>query len=273
MSLVLVDKKLSVVTVNLNNVEGLRKTMHSVLSQSIFSQIEYIVIDGGSKDGSQEEIKKVESSLAYWCSEKDAGVYNAMNKGIVKSTGEYILFLNSGDYFISNTIAEEALSSSDADIIYGFVDSPIGIQTSPEKITVSTLVKISLHHQATFIRRSLFDQYGLYSEDNRFESDWEFFLKTILVEKVSTSCLGRPVSYFEMGGLSSNERLDEEKQREKLKVVQRVLPEIAVLYQDYLRLNTEVRMWRRKSLGVFFKIAAFLDESAIARFLKKLNRR
>lgn len=265
--------KLSVVTVNLNNAEGLRRTIESVVSQTAFSEMQYVIIDGASTDGSLDEIKKAEKNVSFWCSEKDNGVYNAMNKGIVKCTGEYILFLNSGDYFVSPTIVEEGLSSSNADIIYGFVNSPKGIQTSPDLITTSSLIKISLHHQASFIRRSLFEKYGLYQEDNRFESDWEFFLRAILVEKVKTYCFPKPVSFFEMGGLSSNEKLDEVKLLEKIKVVQRVLPDIAELYRDYLTLNKEVRSWRGRSHGMFFRWAMALDNSSVFQYLKKLKRR
>ena len=88
--------KLSVITINYNNAEGLAKTMDSVFRQR-FSDFEYIVIDGGSTDGSKDLIVNNQDKIAYWCSEKDSGIYNAMNKGIREASGEYLLFLNSGD--------------------------------------------------------------------------------------------------------------------------------------------------------------------------------
>ncbi len=86
--------KLSIITINLNNLAGLQKTMQSVFEQT-FTDYEYIVIDGGSTDGSKEYIEQHSDKLAYWVSEKDKGIYNAMNKGIIKAGGDYLLFLNS----------------------------------------------------------------------------------------------------------------------------------------------------------------------------------
>src|SRR5690348_17657794 len=107
--------KLSIITINLNNVKGLQKTMESVFAQT-FTDYEYIIIDGGSTDGSVSEIKKHQNKLVYWISENDKGIYNAMNKGIVKANGEYILFMNSGDYlYTDNTIKEVFQKSNNED--------------------------------------------------------------------------------------------------------------------------------------------------------------
>ena len=89
--------KLSIITINYNNAIGLEKTIKSLIEQS-YQEYEYIVIDGASDDDSKAVILKNQSHISTWCSEKDTGVYNAMNKGILRSTGEYLLFLNSGDY-------------------------------------------------------------------------------------------------------------------------------------------------------------------------------
>src|SRR5690606_22317295 len=110
--------KLSIVTINLNNLVGLQKTMQSVFNQT-FTDYEYIVIDGGSTDGSKEYIEKHTNKLVYWVSEKDGGVYEAMNKGIIKATGEYCNFLNSGDYFWNNSVLEKSLVHNEVDIFYG----------------------------------------------------------------------------------------------------------------------------------------------------------
>jgi glycosyltransferase involved in cell wall biosynthesis len=91
------NQRLSIITINLNNASGLQKTFDSIFSQD-FTAIEYIVIDGQSEDGSQELIKQYAGKINYCISEKDTGIYNAMNKGISKATGDYLLFLNSGDY-------------------------------------------------------------------------------------------------------------------------------------------------------------------------------
>ena len=100
------SQKISVITINYNNCKGLQRTLRSVLSQT-YPILEYIVIDGGSTDGSVEEIRKLESNIDYWVSESDKGIYHAMNKGIRKATGDYCLFLNSGDSLHDvNTLSE-----------------------------------------------------------------------------------------------------------------------------------------------------------------------
>ena len=92
--------KLSIITINLNNLEGLKKTYESIVCQT-FTDYEWLVIDGGSTDGSREFIEQHQEKLAYWCSEPDSGIYNAMNKGIQEAKGEYINFKKSGDYLAS----------------------------------------------------------------------------------------------------------------------------------------------------------------------------
>ena len=111
--------KLSIITINLNNAEGLRKTIPSVISQT-YCDFEYIVIDGGSTDGSVDVIKKYADKLSYWVSEPDAGIYNAMNKGIRKAGGEYCQFLNSGDWLVAPDVTERmAKDMPDCAICYG----------------------------------------------------------------------------------------------------------------------------------------------------------
>ena len=111
---------LSIITINLNNREGLRKTIESVVNQT-FQDFEFIVIDGASTDGSVEVIQDY-PRINYWISEPDTGIYNAMNKGIAKATGEYCLFLNSGDtLFQINTLTGILQSNPKGDIIFGNV--------------------------------------------------------------------------------------------------------------------------------------------------------
>jgi len=124
--------KLSIITVNLNNAEGLRKTIESVVSQT-YTDYEYIIIDGGSTDGCVEIIKQYEDKITYWVSEPDKGIYNAMNKGILKAKGEYCQFLNSGDWLIKESILHDIFSILPiADIIYGNEQTEKGIRTYPE---------------------------------------------------------------------------------------------------------------------------------------------
>ncbi len=100
------NKKLSIITVNYNNLEGLKKTVKSVVDQT-WSEFEYLIIDGGSTDGCLEYIKIKENEIDFWISEPDKGVYHAMNKGIQKATGEYVIFLNSGDHFYKKNVLQK----------------------------------------------------------------------------------------------------------------------------------------------------------------------
>ena len=112
--------KLSIITVNLNNLEGLKKTYESVVCQT-FTDYEWIVIDGGSTDGSREFIEQHQDKFAYWCSEPDKGIYNAMNKGIMRAKGEYLNFMNSGDCFAcKETLAGVFNKPRKEDILYGY---------------------------------------------------------------------------------------------------------------------------------------------------------
>lgn len=96
-------KQISIITINYNNASGLEKTIRSVVEQT-YNEYEYIIIDGASSDKSKEVIQEYQRYIDFWCSEKDSGIYNAMNKGIQKASGEYLLFLNSGDVLNNSAV-------------------------------------------------------------------------------------------------------------------------------------------------------------------------
>ena len=115
--------KLSIITINKNNAIGLEKTIQSVINQTYFDKIEYIVIDGLSTDGSSMIIDKYKDYFSYWVSEEDNGIYDAMNKGTNVATGEYLLFLNSGDVLYHNNIIKEVYNELKSYyIVYGGVE-------------------------------------------------------------------------------------------------------------------------------------------------------
>lgn len=205
--------KLSIITINYNNKTGLIKTIDSVIYQT-FQDIEYIIIDGGSTDGSREYIEQIQEHVDYWVSEPDKGIYNAMNKGIKEVNGEYCLFLNSGDYLINNKILEEVFKHKiKKDIIFGnFLKKFVNGETEP--VIFSGAIDFdfftqnnynSLPHTSSFIRTNLFDKTGLYNEDYKIVSDWEFFLLSVCKYNCSFHYLPIVISVFDMGGVSSNE--------------------------------------------------------------------
>ena len=173
---------ISIITINLNNKQGLERTINSVLSQTYFDKVEYIIIDGGSTDGSKELIEQHKDKLYYWCSEPDRGIYNAMNNGITVSTGDYLLFLNSGDYLSENTVLERVFPYLQYDIVYGNewkvnerYKGPYEAKY-PDKLDESFFRRTSLPHQSTFIKSELLKE-NHYSEDYKIISDWKFFIE------------------------------------------------------------------------------------------------
>lgn len=197
-------KRIAIVTVNLNNKEGLKKTIESVVNQTFFKKINYIIIDGGSTDGSQDIIKEYENFLAYHCSEKDSGVYNAMNKGISVANGTYLLFLNSGDNLCNNMVIENIYNHLKKDIVYGdLLVNNNYIKKYPDKITQEYLLEDTLPHPATFIKKSVIVG-NEYREDYKIISDWVFFYESIINRKLTYKHLNYVISNFSLGGLSSN---------------------------------------------------------------------
>lgn len=172
--------KLSIITINYNNASGLSDTIKSVVSQNCDS-LEYIVIDGASTDESVEVIKSYETGIDYWVSEPDRGIYHAMNKGIAKASGEYVLMLNSGDMLFSQDTLQEVVDSKlDKDVVYGDVqfltDESSYTITFPDEINFSIFLGHGIHHQSVFIRKKLHDELGLYDETVKITADWRFFL-------------------------------------------------------------------------------------------------
>ena len=216
--------KLSIITINRNNKDGLLKTIESVVNQT-FTDYEYLVVDGASTDGSVDVIKQYQDRITYWVSEPDKGIYNAMNKGILQAKGEYCLFLNSGDWLVNNDILSKVFCEDYAsDILSGDIFISSGDQKEIAKsilylqdgnVSLYSLTKKSLFHPATFIKKSLFDIYGLYNEEYRIVSDWLFFIEVIGLRGVSVEYIDCVISDFNNEGISScsDELRVEEKRR------------------------------------------------------------
>jgi glycosyltransferase involved in cell wall biosynthesis len=259
-------KKLSIITINYNNAGGLRKTIGSVLSQT-FRAIEYIIIDGGSKDESVSVIKEYEDHLTYWVSEKDKGVYNAMNKGIVKATGEYLLFLNSGDVLAANDVLEKMLlqKNSHADILYGYMkrvfpDGRKELIRFPSKIDMGFLLHRTLGHPSTFFKKELFDKYGLYREDMKIAADWAFFVKAIGVGSATQQSKPMAVSVFAMDGISSNKDNALLTAKEKNMILAEFFSpdQLKAIKNDY-RLKNRFTYFPDKLLRVFERAKSYIN--------------
>lgn len=228
--------KLSVITVNYNNVVGLKQTMDSVLEQ-LNDNIEYIVIDGGSKDGSKELIAANSNKLAFWVSEKDRGVYHAMNKGIERASGQYCLFLNSGDHFYHHTILVNIMEQLDGTpIIYGDLylianETKSWTGVYPAKLSFDHFVTGSLPHPSSFILRSLFDEIGGYEESLQICADWKFFIDAVCSCNVSYKKIDATIASFYLNGISSTGNSETIIQREKQQLLWRDYPLYMETYQ------------------------------------------
>lgn len=210
--------KLSIITINYNNVSGLRKTMESVFAQTC-KDFEYIVVDGASTDGSVDVIHEFDSlntqrstlNVFTWVSEKDTGIYNAMNKGVRMANGEYVLMLNSGDYFVDDHVVERILPELDGtDIVQGNIvieeDGKEIVKRGYGRSDISFVDAIDAQflHQASFIKRSLHDRYGLYDESYKKNSDTYFFRKVLGFGNATFRYVDVLVTNFDTTGISND---------------------------------------------------------------------
>jgi glycosyltransferase involved in cell wall biosynthesis len=242
-----IKPNISIVTINLNNRVGLEKTIESVVNQG-YNNLEYIVIDGGSTDGSIEVIKQHENKIGFWLSEKDSGIYNAMNKGIKAATGEYLVFLNSGDTLCKNEAIENVLKLVDAEAdvcscdIYHYDGRSLNLHPSPRNASFHYLFHYSLPHPSTLIRKALFEEFGLYNEANRIVSDWEFFFFTLIIKNRKYQKINYPLSVFDLSGISNNKSMEDLINRERKQVLDRYIPK--AVQDESIKLWEEQNQYR-----------------------------
>ncbi len=271
--------KLSIITINLNNRAGLLKTIESVVSQT-FTNFEYIIIDGGSTDGSVELIKEHADKITYWVSEPDKGIYNAMNKGILKATGEYLQFLNSGDWLFSNEILEHIFNATHiGDVLYGNYINVLGNNRFeeiivPRKITLSYFYSGGIiNHQSTFFKRYLFQRGHIYDETYKIISDWKYYFSLILRGAIFEHIDIFIVYFDRTNGIGAI--LDECHRNERIRCLNEVMPihvrsdydeliklraESEALYKsNYFKLRNQNRTYR-KIITLFLLILSHIDK-------------
>lgn len=231
---------LSIITVNLNNAVGLKRTIYSVLP-TLGPQIEFLILDGLSTDGSVEMISNVKQHLAYWSSKKDTGIYAAMNDGIRKAKGKYVLFLNSGDCFVESLSFDQVLSQFELDpdilsfCIQVETDKGYVMRKPLEKYQKIDILLNCLPHQSTIIKRSLFEQFGFYDESFKIAADLEFWLR-IVSQPIHYVYSNMILSRMEKEGLGASSNSIHFKERLR----------IFNMYSSGLKLNTDyLRLWYR----------------------------
>lgn len=259
--------KISIITINFNNKSGLERTIGSVINQT-YNDYEYIVVDGGSADGSLEVIKGNSHNLKYWISEKDNGIYDAMNKGIVKSNGQYCLFLNSGDWLVDENVLSNIVASifDEPDIIYGNlikIDPKTKKQFESKPPASLSFYQFYIHtlpHQAALIKSSLFKEIGLYNEEYKIVADWAFFTLAVCKYRKTAKYIDMPISYFVLDGVGSVGNYDQI-DRERSHFLKINFPIFLRDYDDYSAIK-DLRIL--KCWNVFKK-------TFIYRFLKKVS--
>lgn len=222
----------TVITINYNNLEGLRHTIDSVVNQT-YDNYEYIIIDGGSTDGSLDIIKRYNDFITYWVSEKDRGIYHAMNKGVTQAHGDYCIFMNSGDCFydrdvltnVSNVITDEGVVVGK--VVYDN-DNIISPPPKSGELTLYHLYSGAIPHQGSFIKTDLLRKYP-YDENLKISSDWKFFLQTLILDNCSIRYSDVFVARYDTHGLSSSS--PELMLQEKEKVLSSIFP--ARVLADY----------------------------------------
>lgn len=260
--------KLSIITINFNNRDGLRKTIESVVNQT-WRDFEYIIIDGGSTDGSVEVIKEYADRIDYWVSEPDKGIYHAMNKGIDHAKGEYCLFMNSGDCIYQSTTLEEVYPQLDGtDIICGTTITDQGVTwDAPALINFRYLYETTVNHQSTFIHSKVMKRHK-YDTSYKIVSDWKFLLECLIIQNGSYKAIKSSIALYDTSGISSinaNHLV-----KERLEILSALIPER--ILNDYqtsqegklYRILTEHRLHKLfYTLNIIpFKVASFFSSKS-----------
>lgn len=310
--------KLSIITINYNNAEGLRKTLASVASQT-YADIEHVIVDGGSTDGSVAIIEAYASDVARrasgsvpaggegcyaavegqdstpangaqplvaqdatspratqphkvtWISEKDTGIYNAMNKGIKMATGDYCQFLNSGDLLLNPHVTQQMIEHLDQ--INAQREEPIGVMYGNMKkvmpdgkilhdacngghdVTLNMFYRGCLNHSPAYILRALFDKYGMYDESLRICSDWKFYLQSLVLGDESVAYVNVDVTLFDMTGISETNKDLLNKERNQL--LDELIPQ--GILKDYHAYHFPMDQYRRLKRRHLWGLVHFVE--------------
>lgn len=236
--------QISVITVCLNTKDTIEETLLSIFNQT-FKDIEIIVIDGASKDGTLEIIDKYKDKITHFVSESDNGIYDAMNKGIKLATGDFICFLNAGDTFYDTSIFEKVekklIQNPECKFIFGdaeYISKENSKIVSYENIKNEfSIIFDNICHQSIFYHKSLFEQFGLFSQDFKIYADWDFNINCLAKNKVKAMYLPLTICKFQLGGTCSNHESKKICKREKQLLIEKYYSEYKcfIIMNDFFR--------------------------------------
>lgn len=258
--------KLSIITINFNNVAGLQKTLASVAAQT-YRDIEHIIIDAASTDGSVDVIREYEQQLhltqstihILWSSEKDKGVYDGMNRGIKKASGDYIWILNSGDCAATPDVVKKLMSvlnEGKIDMLFGNIVrvydnkkeyAPLPVKRfmdekpHPMDVSMLSFYTGTVPQDAAFVRRELFDKYGYFDDNLKICADWKLYLNMIALGGIQPLYVNIDVVLFDMTGISNAN--NELRLTERKAYLEEVLP--ASVRKDYDAYAFPIDQYRR----------------------------
>lgn len=201
------NPKISIITVSFNAVKVIEETIVSVINQT-YTNVEYIIIDGGSTDGTVDIIKEYADKISYWVSESDKGIYDAMNKGGIKALGDFLYFLNAGDSFYNKSslmsVVKEIELNENVDVYLGnIICSFRNVLMGVVKASSFVTAWYTPPHQGMFIKRALFVNM-LYGRSYRLLGDREFLLRLRYERNALFKLIDVVVSEYDLGGLSSS---------------------------------------------------------------------
>lgn len=212
------NSKISIVTVCLNCSSTIESTYRSILSQN-YLNYEWVVIDGNSTDGTLEILEKYKDDIAYLCSEPDSGIYEAMNKGITQSKGEYIVFMNAGDTFYDKNTLSTVSKNLGSDFLYGNTlkinNESNKVASYPNTLTKKYLLNYTLSHQSSYFKKDIFSKYGMYDTFYEIAGDYDMYARMINNKEISYKYINETLSAFKLDGISN-----QKKYRDRLKFEQ-----------------------------------------------------
>ena len=198
--------KFSIITVCRNEGANIRRTCESIIRQT-YHDFEWIVIDGASTDGTVTILNEFHAAMSQMVSEPDGGIYDAMNKGIAKATGDYLVFMNGGDTFASPEVLEWVANSPQKEMIYGNIIFE-GVSRKevlyPSELKKGYLLRDMMPHQSTYFRRELFDTFGNYDTSFRIAADYDLYVRLLEIGDVETYHIAKPLAVFYLSGMSSS---------------------------------------------------------------------
>ena len=249
----------SIIVVTRNNAEGLGRTLQSI-RQLNYGQKETIVIDGASNDNTMDVLAANKDLVTRFVSEKDTGIYNAMNKGIGYVTGDYVVFMNAGDCFAGSNVLS-MVNGYDGDILLGGESYGGKVRMVKPQMSLYDILSMGINHQAVYYRREVLQRYG-FDESYRLIADLKSVVEPLVKEKITVTCVPEILAVCEGGGLSQQRWKDIRKENRRI-IEEVVEPYYKTDYLRFSRINPEI-------LDDFAVLSAFRSVYPLIRMISKV---